>query len=424
MQKYFAKASENNEYSTIDPERISEAGGWTVTLNALGEIIDGDHLEGISSFSLQDITDLTNGIYQYNGDLYFASIANYMQDGGLKIVVAILPADNAGTTCYIDNIPDIKAKLFIILFILCNVIIVTLYILIKIIVKRLNNIIVSPILAIAQALEELKFEEYNISLDFKVKNEFVFIKNAFDLMLQRLSDAQILQKERQSQKINVLKAIRHELNTPITIITGLLQAIMSGKVTSKKASQYIKIIYNNIKMLSEIIEVKLDFTILDQEYYKSMMIKQSLSEIIRKFIITNYALCEELEIDLDINIPASDIFCVVDNWQLNRAFNNLLNNAIFHNSHIHNLKIGIHLREEGHNAKIFFADTGDPIPESVKELLLFQASPKKEASKSGTDHGVGLLITQKIVELHSGYLNLDESYEQYNKAFVITLPLS
>ena len=425
VKSYFAESNRNREFPAINEEKIIAAGGWVIVLDEQGQIIRRSDLAPIENFDLQDLTDLTNGDYSYNGTFYFGSLASFAQESDTRIVVAALPSNEASASFITQNLSETDALSFMVVFFIAVTFFVLGYILITVLMaKRLNNKIVRPILAITQALEQLKSEEYNISLDFKAKNEFVFIKNAFDLMLQRLSDAEIQRKERQHEKMKMLSDVGHDLRTPVTTINGLLLAILSGKVSDEKTRhKYIETIYKNTKVLLELIEMQLDYTLWERDGYKMVMTEQNLSECIRDVVITNLALCDEEDIELDIDIPDDDISYCMDSGQLRRAFSNLLSNAIFHNSDIPNIKIGVHLRKKSSEIQVFIADSGIPLSDDVRKALS-SPTPIKERPNKDAGHGLGLSITQRIVEMHEGSLTLQEQWEGYTKAFVITLPLA
>ena len=422
MQSYFAEQTISGEYPAIDEKNIVDAGGWVVVINEYGHIIDRADTVSLEELSPVDISRLTNGKFEYDGELYFASFAPFIQGEDEYVVVAALPADKASATFTATNVSTSSSFSFLTAIIMRGAIFLFLYFLITFILsKHLNKKIVLPIHAITQALESLKSEEYNISIDFKAKNEFVFIKNAFELMIQRLSDAEQQRKERQKEKMKMLSDIGHDLRTPITVINGLLQALMSGRISDDKVKkEYIDTIYKNTRILLELVELQLDYTLWERKDYKIAMKRQNLSECVRDVVIANYSLCDEGGIELEVDVPEPDIFYDMDSSQFRRAFNNLMTNAIFHNTNVLNLKIGVFVQQDQDAIQIVFADTGNQLPDDVKASLIANV-PLNGRTNSDYGHGLGLSITQKIVGLHGGEVRFEENWNQYSKAFIITL---
>jgi len=421
MQSYFAKPTIDGEYPAIDENNIINAGGWVVVINQYGQIIDGGDAVSFGELSTLDVSRLTNGKFDYNDELYFASLAPFIQGENEYVVVAALPANKASATFTATNVSTSSSLSFLIAVVMRGAIFLILYSLITVILsKRLNKRIVLPIQAITQALESLKSEEYNISIDFKAKNEFVFIKNAFDLMIVRLSDAEHQRKERQKEKMKMLSDIGHDLRTPITVINGLLQALMSGRISDEKIKkEYIDTIYKNTRILLELVELQLDYTLWERKDYKMIMNQQNLSECVRDVVIANYSLCDEGGIELEVDIPEPDVFYNMDSSQLRRAFSNLMTNAIFHNTNVPNMKIGVFVWQRNNDIQVAFADTGNKLPEDVKASLIANL-PLNGRANNDYGHGLGLSIMQKIIGLHGGTVQFEENWQQYSKAFIIT----
>lgn len=418
---YFAETTNNKSYPYIEHDKIINAGGWIISQNEQGDIIDCAGMDNINTISLTDISDLVNGIYEYNGVKYYATLASYLQDEEVRLLIVALPSEKAGTTNFLINLFDTAMDSYITILLITLILFIILYLFITIMVSRnLNKKIVSPILAITHALESLESGEYNVSMNFDANNEFIFIKKAFDMMLLRLHDAEQERKNRQQEIIKILSDISHDLRTPITKIRGLVQAILFDKIKDeKKKQEYIEIIFKNIKILSELIEIQLDYTLWERKDYSISINHENLSECLRDIIITNYPLCDENRIELNVNIPDDDVYYDMNIGQLRRAFSNILTNAIFHNKISENLKIGVYLIDNQDTIQIIIADSGLDIPSNIKSTLL-SSNYKIESSRTG--HGLGITIAKKIIAQYGGNLHLEENWRNYTKAFVITLP--
>ena len=95
IQGFFAESTETGEYPAIDEEGIRAAGGWVVSIDEYGMVLDGSGLETVASFTTKDLADLVNGNYMFNGEEYSATLAAYTQDGEDRIVIAALQIGRA-----------------------------------------------------------------------------------------------------------------------------------------------------------------------------------------------------------------------------------------------------------------------------------------------------------------------------------------
>ena len=113
--------------------------------------------------------------------------------------------------------------------------------------------------------------------------------------------------------------------------------------------------------------------------------------------------------------------------QMSRVINNLLVNAVKHNKS--NTEIGVFVRKDYEDTRIYVADTGDRIDDSIAENLFdpFVMGDKSRVSKGGT--GLGLSISKKICEMHGFKIKLVQKPDmnryqlgdRYNKVFVIVI---
>ena len=81
-------------------------------------------------------------------------------------------------------------------------------------------------------------------------------------------------------------------------------------------------------------------------------------------------------------------------------------------------RIGIQTRQQGHHVRIRVEDSGDGIPEDLREKIFDPFYTTKHGSS-----GIGLSISQRIVEDHGGTLTVEPG-QWGGAAFTITLPVA
>ena len=84
-------------------------------------------------------------------------------------------------------------------------------------------------------------------------------------------------------------------------------------------------------------------------------------------------------------------------------------------------KIELALRKQAGIWLVIVADTGEEIPEKIKDHLFDPFSKGDNSRKSGKGSGLGLSIVDKVVQMHDWQLKLEQPYGKYQKAFVITI---
>lgn len=228
------------------------------------------------------------------------------------------------------------------------------------------------------------------------------------------------QKQEFDRKRNLmLSDIAHDLRTPITTIYGYSKAIMDGMVTEGKQQEYLMAIYNKSARMSDLTNLLFEYVKLDSEGFALEKEELDLSELLRENAALFFSDIEEAGMELSVDIPEKEERIVADRMQLSRCVTNLLVNAMRHNPP--GTKIELALRKQAGIWLVIVADTGEEIPEKIKDHLFDPFSKGDNSRKSGKGSGLGLSIVDKVVQMHDWQLKLEQPYGKYQKAFVITI---
>ena len=222
--------------------------------------------------------------------------------------------------------------------------------------------------------------------------------------------------------------IAHDLRTPMTTISGYARALEDGLVPEEKRQEIYASIRGKTDRMNELIGFLFDYTKLDSEGFSLHKEKLDICELVRECAATLFPDMEKAGMDTDIDIPEEKCIVEADRLQLSRVINNLINNAIKHNSP--GARIGIYMTMDD-EIRIFVNDTGEPIPED-KAASVFEPFVMGDGSRnSAGGTGLGLSIARRICEMHGYSLVLLQKpetaiYRQstgYTKAFVIRVPI-
>lgn len=291
-----------------------------------------------------------------------------------------------------------------------------LYVLVNIpFVFFLINHIDKPVQKILKVLNRIKEEDFSEQIEFCATNEFDEIKNSINVMSQELEKSIRLREEIENQRIMLFANMAHDLKTPITSIQGYSQALADGIVTSEeKAGEYIKTIYAKSQSMNDLIERMFEYVKLDSRENILHFEKTNLAELLRNCIASSYSEFEEKHIELEIQIPDECVLREVDSVEIKRVFTNLLNNVLAHNDG--GIRCLVKMEKDG---SVIVADSGDRIPEQVESQLFLPFVKGDDSRKSGKGSGLGLSLSQKIMERHSGKISYIKNYMEYTKAFYV-----
>jgi len=126
-----------------------------------------------------------------------------------------------------------------------------------------------------------------------------------------------------------------------------------------------------------------------------------------------------LEKEIELTVEAAENCRIWGNEEnLERAFQNLVSNALFYTDP--GGRVRLSLKEEGENYRVLITDTGHGIKKEDQERI-FRKYYSAEARKQDSSTGLGLSIAQNIVERHRGKISIESEYGK-GSTFCVSLP--
>jgi two-component system, OmpR family, sensor histidine kinase VicK len=211
----------------------------------------------------------------------------------------------------------------------------------------------------------------------------------------------------------------HELRTPIQPILGLTEAVLS-KSKDETQKELLEVVVRNSKRLRSLIENILDVTRIENQSLNLQKERFNINGIILN-ILEEYESRDNYRKD-DLKIvftPEDDFFVDVDKGRVMQVIFNLMNNAIKFTLK-GTITVATKKKEEENNEIIVSVkDTGSGIDPEIMPRLF-----SKFATKSQTGTGLGLFISQNIVEAHGGKIWAENNSDGRGCTFSFSLPLT
>ena len=252
-------------------------------------------------------------------------------------------------------------------------------------------------------------------------------KNELDAILkgQALAIEKAALEKVSGMKTEFLATISHELKTPLTVISNNAQlARMHAEDNQQTESSFIsetmRLITGDAERMNMLINQLLDASRIEESRMSYKFAPEDISEIIRNTISTFKTELDKKNNNPVMHLPESlgSVYC--DRERIHQVLMNLLSNA---NRFTKGGEITISAEEKQRFISISVADTGEGIPETVKETIFDRyttANPKSDKSLSGT--GLGLYISKHIIEAHGGAIKA-ESENGQGTVMSFTLPI-
>ncbi len=216
--------------------------------------------------------------------------------------------------------------------------------------------------------------------------------------------------------------VSHELKTPITVIKGYVETLMSGTVKEPKAvEKFLHSIDRQVDRMASIVEDLLILARIEQEEQEGHVesISWDICETVRLVLDDMASMARDKRITLRFDCDDS-VILNANHTLMRVAIYNLLSNAIKYSPA--DTVVEVRVEAGSRDVSISVRDEGPGIP---KEHLphLFERFYRVDKSRSrklgGT--GLGLSIVKHIVTLHRGEVTV-ESEEGKGSIFTLIIP--
>ena len=255
---------------------------------------------------------------------------------------------------------------------------------------------------IAKNMASLNFEKKWISDRY---DEIGELGGSLNILAENLENAisdlkSELAKEKNMDKMRkgFVARVSHELQTPIAIINGYIEALIDEiPQTKEEKVHYLKIIESEIIKISHLIRDLLDLSQLESGTFKISMENFDYFDLLEKRLDNFGILLGEKNISLEKEYPDKTIYINGDSYRIEQVLNNIIQNAVNHTPEGGNIKISVKETESGWLTEVY--NEGEHLSEDVLQMI-WEAFYKAKEKKEGT--GIGLAIVKNIIELHGG----------------------
>lgn len=231
-----------------------------------------------------------------------------------------------------------------------------------------------------------------------------------DITERKRTEEMIIKSEKLSVVGQLAAGVAHEIRNPLTSLKGFLQLLNSKNLGYEN---YFEIMQAEIERINFIVN---EFMIVSNPQVVRSLEEKNLESILRNIVMLLDAQANLINVQIiteyDSNIPLMKC----DENQLKQVFINILKNALeaMDNGGIIRIQVKSIQRDQ---ILIRFIDQGVGIPE--KELPKL-GEPFHSTKEAGT--GLGLMVTNKIIEGHKGSMSIKSKVNQGTTVDII-LPI-
>jgi two-component system OmpR family sensor kinase len=253
-------------------------------------------------------------------------------------------------------------------------------------------------------------------------DEIERLGHVFGLMAERIEKQIVALKEVDASRRELVTNVSHDLRTPLTSLKGYLEtlAMKDSTLTAEERSDYLATALQNSEELERRVDNLLELSRLESPDMRIDPEEFPLDELVEALSQRFVLAAKERDIRIETSSPEGLPFVRADIDLVRRVLENLMQNAL--RCCAGGDVVTVTLSGKGEKVEVRVADTGSGIhPEDLPHIFERHFKSARGDGAAGGKAGLGLAISQRIVELHGGTLGVESTLGQ-GSSFSFTLP--
>ena len=222
-------------------------------------------------------------------------------------------------------------------------------------------------------------------------------------------------------KSDFLATMSHELRTPLNAIIGFSEVLheqMFGELNERQLA-YVEDVLEAGKHLLSLINDVLDLAKIEAGGMELELSEVAIPEVLRSAVSMHSERASRGGVELSLTTEPEEITISADGRRVRQVVFNLLSNAVKFTPA--EGRVDVSARLDDGRVEIAVADTGPGIaPEELETI--FEEFKQATDGKRAEGTGLGLPLSQKLVELHGGRLWVESEVDR-GSTFRFTLPV-
>lgn len=234
---------------------------------------------------------------------------------------------------------------------------------------------------------------------------------------QRSAENRLIQAAKLAAVGEMAAGIAHELNNPLTSVTGFAELVLSEIPEGSETHKDLEMVLREALRARSVVRRLLDFA----RQSESTRARASLNEIIEDVVALSRHLIHTSGVDLVMRLPENLPWVVMDANQMKQVLLNLVHNALQAMPDGGQMTITTEnvIRNDHDWVTVTVADTGVGISQA-EQSRIFEPFYTTKGNQGGT--GLGLSVTYGIVTDHGGQIDVESQPGEGSK-FTVWLPL-
>lgn len=218
-----------------------------------------------------------------------------------------------------------------------------------------------------------------------------------------------VEAENEKMRANLLRAVSHDLRTPLTTIYGSSSAILENykRLTDVQKTKMIQGIKEDSEWLVRMVENLLSITKINSDNVKIIKVSTVLDELIDSVMLKFKKRYPTQEVE--ITLPDDIVMIPMDAILIEQVLVNMLENAVQHAKGM--TKLSLKVTESENTATFEIKDNGRGIEKARLEKIFtgYYDSTEQSSQTEKRNAGIGLSVCATIIKAHGGTIHAENA---------------
>lgn len=239
----------------------------------------------------------------------------------------------------------------------------------------------------------------------------VALTDEVEQLFQEIDKMSFVTQQEKKTLDMAISNIAHDIRTPLTIASGYTQQLLKD-ADKEQMDQQLQKIADNLSMVSRRLEALMEYRRLMEGAIRPQLERVDLSQLVTQQLFAYYDAFQRAGIDLEVNLT-ENLLLETDSDIFDRIVQNMLSNVLKHGREA----ASISLKKEGQ--KVIF-QVKNKVQKPILHLdKLTNRFYSENLSSSEESSGLGLYITQQLVEILGGDLTIQAEGDWFELIVVL-----
>ena len=268
---------------------------------------------------------------------------------------------------------------------------------------------------------EISFTLAGFPLTFIV---MMFISVVTGMLTSRAKQVESLKREAERERIhsNLLRAVSHDIRTPLTGIVGATDVLLDQEnaLTPEQRHQLLSSANEDARWLIRIVENLLSITRIGAQGDAKVTKTQAVAEEVIEGAVAKFT-SRGGKLPVHVHLPQEVLLVPMDELLIEQVLLNLLENAAIHAEGA--TEVDVTLERKGDVARITVEDNGVGIAHDKLNNLFDSSAHQSQQGDRKRNMGIGLSVCKTVVQAHDGIIYGENVSHHGGARFVIELPM-